>query len=227
MKKNILATVVAGALLTISLGAGPIHADQAKFTDIQGLAGADKIESLHQDGRIKGITDSLFKPGQQLTTAQGIQLIADGLDLNLDAIRFVKQPLPSDRFSKVLDGVWYSEAFIRAQYNGIQLEADIDPSQTLTREQFTMFLMQGIESKGALPMIKINPLDVADEDEITPSYQGAIQRSLVFNINTLDENGKFHPKLTVTRAEAAVMMYNAIKHMECFHSPQIPEMPEK
>lgn len=229
MKKTIIATLAAGALLTLSLNlnAGSINAAQAQFTDIQGIPGADKIESLHQDGFIQGVSDSLFKPEQELNTAQGIQLIADGLNLNLDTIRFIKQPLPSDHFSNVKDGVWYSDAFVRAQYNGIQLPQNIDPSQALTREQYTLFLMQGIEAKGGLPMIKIQPVDIADEQELTPEYQGAVQRSLVLNINKLDADGNFNPKQTMTRAEAAVMMYNAIEHMESFHAPQIPETPEK
>ncbi|MEK4664260.1 S-layer homology domain-containing protein [Priestia sp. FSL H7-0729] len=227
MKKNILATLTAGALLTLSLSAGPINAAQAQFTDIQGIAGADKIESLHQDGFIKGVSDSLFKPELELNTAQGIQLIADGLNLNLDTIRFIKMPVPSDHFANVKDGVWYSDAFIRAQYNGIQMSQDIDPSKPLTREQFTLFLMQGIESRGGLPMINIKPVDITDEQELTPEYQGAIQRSLVLKINELDAEGNFNPKQPITRAESAVMMYNAIEYMESFHAPQIPETPEK
>ena len=95
------------------------------------------------------MSDSLFKPEQQLNTAQGVQLITDGLDLNLDAIRFIKQPLPSDTFSNVKDGVWYSDAFVRAQYNGIQMAKDINPTAEMTREQFTLFLMKGSKPKAA------------------------------------------------------------------------------
>lgn len=182
MKKNILATLTAGALLTLSLSAGPIHAAQTQFTDIQGIAGADKIESLHQDGFIKGVSDSLFKPELELNTAQGIQLIADGLNLNLDTIRFIKMPVPSDYFSAVKDGVWYSDAFIRAQFNGIQMSQDIDPSKGLTREQYTLFLMQGIEAKGGLPMIKIQPVDIADEQELTPSIK------VLFNVHSFSKS---------------------------------------
>lgn len=227
MKKNTMAASTAIALLTLSLSAGPLHAAPSKFTDIQGVSGADKIESLHQDGLIKGLTDNLFKPEEQLNTAQGVQLIVDGLDLNLNAIRFIKMPVPSDYFSAVKDGVWYSDAFIRAQYNSIKLPQDIDPSKPLTREQYTLFLMQAIEAKGGLPMIKIQPVDITDENELTPEYQGAVQRSLVLKISTLDANGQFNPKQAITRAEAAVMMYNAIEHMESFTMPQIPETPEK
>ncbi|WP_272039661.1 S-layer homology domain-containing protein [Paenibacillus sp. JJ-100] len=222
-----MAAFTAGTLLTLSISAGPLLAASSKFTDIQSVAGADKIESLHQDGFIKGVTDGLFKPEEQLSTAQGVQFIVDGLDLNLDAIRFIKMPVPSDYFSAVKDGVWYSDAFVRAQFNSIKLPQNIDPSKPLTREEYTLFLMQALEAKGGLPMIKIKPVDMADENELTPEYQGAVQRSLVLKISTLNANGQFNPKQTITRAEAAVMMYNAIEHMESFHAEQTPETPEK
>lgn len=227
MKKKNIAAFTAGTLLTLSISASPLLAAPSKFTDIQSVSGADKIESLHQDGFIKGVSDDLFKPEEQLSTAQGIQLIVDGLDLNLDAIRFIKMPVPSDYFSAVKDGVWYSDAFVRAQFNSIKLPQNIDPSKPLTREEYTLFLMQALEAKGGLPMMKIKPVDMADENELTPEYQGAVQRSLVLKISTLNANGQFNPKQTITRAEAAVMMYNAIEHMESFHSEQTPDTPEK
>lgn len=227
MKKKNIAAFTAGTLLTLSISASPLLAAPSKFTDIQGVSGADKIESLHQDGFIKGVSEDLFKPEEQLSTAQGIQLIVDGLDLNLDAIRFIKMPVPSDYFSAVKDGVWYSDAFVRAQFNSIKLPQNIDPSKPLTREEYTLFLMQALEAKGGLPMMKIKPVDMADENELTPEYQGAVQRSLVLKISTLNANGQFNPKQTITRAEAAVMMYNAIEHMESFHSEQTPDTPEK
>ncbi|MBR2565892.1 MAG: S-layer homology domain-containing protein [Paenibacillus sp.] len=227
MKKKNIAAFTAGTLLTLSISASPLLAAPSKFTDIQSVSGADKIESLHQDGFIKGVSDDLFKPEEQLSTAQGVQLIVDGLDLNLDAIRFIKMPVPSDYFSAVKDGVWYSDAFVRAQFNSIKLPQNIDPSKPLTREEYTLFLMQALEAKGGLPMMKIKPVDMADENELTPEYQGAVQRSLVLKISTLNANGQFNPKQTITRAEAAVMMYNAIEHMESFHSEQTPDTPEK
>ncbi|MBJ8192600.1 S-layer homology domain-containing protein, partial [Bacillus cereus] len=61
--------------------------------------------------------------------------------------------------------------------------------------------------------IKIAPANIADDSELEPSYQGSIQRSLVYKVNTLDANEKFHPKSEITRAEAAVMLYNALEYL--------------
>lgn len=63
-------------------------------------------------------------------------------------------------------------------------------------------------------MINIVPVDIADDDALDPSYQGSVQRSLKYNINTLDANGKFNPKSELTRAEAAVMLYNALEYLK-------------
>ncbi len=74
-------------------------------------------------------------------------------------------------------------------------------------------LIQGVEKAGVLPMIKIAPVNIADDNELEPSYQGSIQRSLVYKVNTLDTNEKFCPKSEITRAEAAVMLYNALEYL--------------
>lgn len=117
-------------------------------------------------------------------------------------------------FTKVKDKAWYAEAFINAYYNEVKLPKDIDPNLIMTKEQFTNYLVQAIEGVGNLPMINIVPVDIADEASLTPAYQGSIQRSLKYKINSLDANGKFNPKSELTRAEAAIMLYNALEFLK-------------
>ncbi|MNI78801.1 hypothetical protein D3C73_1352080 [compost metagenome] len=90
---------------------------------------------------------------------------------------------------------------------------DIDPSKPITKELFTNLLVQGVERIGNLPLINIVPADIADEDALDPSYQGSVQRSLKYNIAFLDAKGNFNPKSELTRAEAAVMLYNALEYL--------------
>ncbi|MBE0344443.1 S-layer homology domain-containing protein, partial [Paenibacillus sp. 28ISP30-2] len=73
--------------------------------------------------------------------------------------------------------------------------------------------IQGMEKAGSLPMIKIAPATIADDSKLEPSYQGSIQRSLVYKVNNLDASGKFNPKSEITRAEAAIMLYNALEYL--------------
>ncbi|OMD60949.1 S-layer homology domain-containing protein [Paenibacillus odorifer] len=213
MKKSTLAAITTVAIFSFSLG-GQMFAAGNTFKDIDNINGKEKIISLKNQGLIKGVSESQFFPGSKVTTAQGIQFISGGLQLSLAAIDFNKAPVASGLFTKVKDKAWYAEAFINAYYNQVKLPKDIDPSLIMTKEQFTNYLVQAIEGVGNLPMINIVPVDIADEASLTPAYQGSIQRSLKYKINTLDANGKFNPKSELTRAEAAIMLYNALEFLK-------------
>lgn len=212
MKKGALAIITTVSLLAFSPGT-PMFAADGTFKDIDNVTGKDKINSLKAQGRIKGISDTQFLPASKVTTAQGVQFISGGLQLSLAAIDFNKAPLASAVFSKVKDNAWYAEAFINAYYNDIEVPADIDPAKPITKELFTSLLVQGVEKVGNLPDINIVPADIADASALNPAYQGNIQRSLKYNITALDANGKFNPKSELTRAEAAVMLYNALEYL--------------
>lgn len=193
MKKSTLAAITTVAIFSFSLG-GQMFAAGNTFKDIDNINGKEKIISLKNQGLIKGVSESQFLPGSKVTTAQGIQFISGGLQLSLAAIDFNKAPVASGLFTKVKDKAWYAEAFINAYYNEVKLPKDIDPNLIMTKEQFTNYLVQAIEGVGNLPMINIVPVDIADEASLTPAYQGSIQRSLKYKINSLDANGKFNPK---------------------------------
>ena len=213
MKKRTLAVITTVTILSFSLG-GQIFAAGNTFKDIDNINGKEKIISLKNQGLIKGVSESQFLPSSKVTTAQGIQFISGGLQLSLAAIDFNKAPVASGLFTKVKDKAWYAEAFINAYYNRVELPKDIDPTKTMTKEEFTNYLVQGVEGIGNLPMINIVPVDIADDAALNPSYQGSIQRSLKYKINSLDANGKFNPKSEITRAEAAIMLYNALEFLK-------------
>ncbi|MNZ91327.1 hypothetical protein D3C78_1103060 [compost metagenome] len=213
MKKRTLAAITTVTILSFSLG-GQIFAAGNTFKDIDNINGKEKIISLKNQGLIKGVSESQFLPSSKVTTAQGIQFISGGLQLSLAAIDFNKAPVASGLFTKVKDKAWYAEAFINAYYNRVELPKDIDPTKTMTKEEFTNYLVQGVEGIGNLPMINIVPVDIADDASLNPSYQGSIQRSLKYKINSLDANGKFNPKSEITRAEAAIMLYNALEFLK-------------
>ncbi|WP_179032876.1 S-layer homology domain-containing protein [Paenibacillus kribbensis] len=212
MKKSAFAAVTAVAILSFSIG-DPLFAADSQFKDLDNVSGKEKIISLKDQGLLKGVSDTQFLPSSKVTAAQGVQLISGAFRFSLIAIDFIKAPQASDLFTHVKDTAWYADAFINAHYNGVDIPKDIDPAKALTKEEFTHMLIQGIEKAGVLPMIKIAPVNISDDSELEPAYQGSIQRSLVYKVNTLDATGKFHPKSKITRAEAAVMLYNALEYL--------------
>lgn len=218
-------TFVTASVLTLSLS-GQAFAASGDFTDISKIPGHEKIESLKDRGFINGVTADQFKPNQTINNAQGVQMIVNSFQLSLAAFTFIKAPEAKDFYTNVKDKVWYSDAFIIANLNGVDIPKEVNPATKMTKEEFTTFVMQAMEKAGNMPMINIKPADITDDSKITPSYQGAIQRSLALDINKLDSKGNFDPKGDVTRAEAAVMIYNALEYMSHLKTPTVDPIPE-
>lgn len=211
-------TLSVAVALALSL-AGQDFASAAAFKDIDNVQDKDKIVALHESGLIKGISAELFAPNKSVTQAESVQFFVNSLGLNLDLVRFVKEPKASDYYKNAKDSAWYAEAFIIAAVNGLDLPADLNPNDRLTREAFTHQLVHAIEITGKLPMI--NPLvkNFKDQDQVKVEYSGSIQRALNYGVVELDREGNFHPKKEITRAEAAIEISNALQYLKAHPAP--------
>jgi hypothetical protein len=214
MKKMV--TLSAASLLLSSLTFGTAFA----FSDVD-AGQAVAVNALKDRGVVSGMDNEHFVPQGTISYAQSVQLIVKGLDLNLDLIRFIKQPLASDAFKNVPNDAWYADAFIIAEYNGIEIPKDVNPNATITREQFGNLLIHALEKKGNFPMINIK-LAINDEDQITPEFQGALLRMIHYKITELDKDGKLNPKAELTRGEAATWVFNAGKVLSDHTQKPIP-----
>lgn len=199
------------ALTTVLLFSmtGQSFAASDPFTDISDTPSKDKIVKLYHDGVIKGAGNGLYQPDETLTAAQGVQMIVNAFDISLASFLFIKAPLATDWFKNANDNAWYADALIKAGANDIGLPADLDPNVKWTKEDFTYYLIMAMESRYHMPMVNMMYIETADEADMTAEYQGAIQRSMKYNITALDQDKKFYPKKQLTRAEAAEMIYNA------------------
>lgn len=146
-------------------------------------------------------------------------MIVGALDLNLDTIRFVKEPHATDYFKNASDSAWYAQALIIAGVHGLDLPADLKPGEKLTREEFTYQLIDAMENTNRLPMIKPVVMEYADQDQVKVEYSGALQRALNYGVLKLDGSGKLNPKQEITRAEAAVAISNALSYLKAHPAP--------
>lgn len=215
MKK--LAAIAAASLLLSSIALTPAKA----FSDLNDSE-REAVMALKHRGVVSGVTSDSFAPKSTVTFAQSLQMIVKGLDLNLDHIRFIKKPEAADIFTRVANDAWYADAFVTAHYNGLELPGDVDPNAVITREQFANLLVTALEKKGDFPLLKIFII-IQDEDQITPEYQGALQRSLIYKIAKLDDEGKFNPKQPMTRGEAAQWVHNAAEMVDRYKNQQKPQ----
>ncbi|QRG67977.1 S-layer homology domain-containing protein [Brevibacillus choshinensis] len=196
----------------------------APFTDVSQVASKEIITSLQQRGYLHGVTDQQFQPEATITAAQGIQLIVNALDLNIDGIRFIQEPKATNYFAKADNDAWYAPALIIAANNGLKLPADLDPDKEWSREEFIYQLVSAVEQHVNLPMINIVPVEINDGDALDPSYQGAIQRALAFGVAKLDAEGNMHPKDVISRSEAAELIYGAIEYLKAHPAPAADAM---
>ncbi|ULO07665.1 S-layer homology domain-containing protein [Paenibacillus sp. 19GGS1-52] len=219
MKKTFkIMTITAAAALTLSF-AGQQFASAATFKDLNNVQDKEKIIALQNSGLIKGISTYLFGPHIAISEAEGVQMIVNAVGLNLDLVRFIKEPKASDYFANASDSAWYSQALIIAAVNGLDLPTDLKPNQKLTREEFTHQLIHAIEISGQLPMVKPVVVEFKDQGQVKVDYSGSIQRALNYGVVKLDTNGKFNPKQEITRAEAAVEISNALAYLKAHSAP--------
>ncbi|WP_127490693.1 S-layer homology domain-containing protein [Paenibacillus glycanilyticus] len=214
--KTIILSTVTALSLTFAV---PSFAAANPFSDLTNIAAKDKIIALQEKGLVQGISDNLFAPNDIITAAQGIQLIVNAANLNLDLVRFLVEPKATDYFKNADNDAWYANALITASVNGVVLPADLDPNKKWTREEFTHLLISTIEAHNNLPKLKLVPVEINDNKDLTIDYDGSIQRALAYNVVKLDEQGNFHPKAEITRAEAAEQIYNVLEYVKAHPAP--------
>lgn len=161
-----------------------------------------------------------------ISVASALTMIVKGLNLNIDHIRFIKEPKASDYFTKIKDDASYANSFIIAQFNGIELAKDIKPSAKVTREQFTKWLYQAMSTKGDYSWTEQYIL-VADDSKIAKENRESIQRMLIAGIVTLDKNKKFYPVKYVTQKEASTMIKRTVDFIAKHKQPETPVNPEE
>ncbi len=212
MKKWMTATAAAAILV------GTMSSAALAFEDLDGVSNADKIMELRDRGLVSGISKTKFVPHEKITAQQAIPLIVKSLQLSLAHFTFVKAPEASDYFTNIPNDAWYAEAFIIAHLNGVPIDKDVNPNANVTREQFVQWLMAGLSATGEYGFTEMY-FELADEKHVSEGYMNAIQTALNGGLIELEEGDRFRPQAPITRAEAAIMVRNAVQFVEEHAAP--------
>ncbi|HAS73945.1 MAG TPA: S-layer homology domain-containing protein, partial [Clostridiales bacterium UBA8960] len=124
------------ALLALTIITTSSSFAAAPFNDIEFSRYKSDILMLQEKGIIHGKGNDKFDPYAVLTMAEGIHLINASFGLNLDHVRFFKEPLATDYFINADDDAWYAYGLIIASVNGVQLKNDLVPTGKFTKEAF-------------------------------------------------------------------------------------------
>lgn len=220
MKKRSIIVLALVAMMLFTLGQ-TVWA----FKDVKNDPNEQKIIELKKLGVLSGDQKAdKFNPKGKVSYAAGISMIVNGLNLNIDHIRFIKEPKASDYFSNLKDDAWYSKAFIIANLNGLEIPKTVKANDIMTREQFAHHLFKAILTKGDYAFIEIF-MSLEDEADVNSAYMDSVQKLLISKIVTLDSSNKFYPKQAITRSDAAGWLYDAIKFVK--ETTPIPDLPEQ
>ncbi|WP_379135788.1 S-layer homology domain-containing protein [Paenibacillus sp. sgz500958] len=212
---------IACSILAASVSFG---ASAFAFSDLKGNPAEGKINALHSNGVINGVTSNKFAPKSSVTFAQGVQFIVSGLQLKANAAPGTPSKA-SDYFDKVSDKSWYARAFVIAEQNGLSIDKNVNPNSVMTRAQFAHLMTQALLSKGEFAVTKMY-VNVADGDKLSGEVMNSLQILLNTHLITLDAGGKFRPNDPVTRAEAAVWIYDAAQFAKKVITPNQQPQPQ-
>lgn len=206
---------IGGIMLTVCLLATilPVNAEEV-FSDIENHMYQEAIMNLYNEGVVKGIGNNEFAPDMPVSNAQALQLFVNAFALNLDTVRFAKEPLATDYFDHADNLAWYAKAMIVASVNGVEADSQLMPSAMMTRETFYHLLITTMEDHFVLPRIKLVPVVIEDESDMVISNQASIQRGISYGIVTLDDESKLNPTGSLTRGEAADALSIALDYLK-------------
>ncbi|MDQ1236973.1 hypothetical protein QE450_004471 [Paenibacillus sp. SORGH_AS306] len=215
MNKKIVTSILSASILSISLGSVSFAATTSSFQDLKGVNGQDKIVKLHDQHILNGLSDTAFAPQSSLTQAQAIQFIVKGfkLDAKTGVIALKDNQKLSTVFPSVKDNAWYTDAFRDAYKNGVDIPKSVNPTTKITREQYIDYVMTALQTVGKMPAIDVITPDIKDIDKLDPAMLDSSQLAIALGIVKLDSSKNLYPQKEITRAEAAVILYDALDYL--------------
>lgn len=199
MKRYIGKVSIAAISLSFVFGGVSAYA----FEDVTLDSQIQVLLELRNKGVVSGVTSSKFDPAGILTEAQGIQMIVSAFQLN-------ERSGTAQHTGKKK---WYDAAYDAAKAHGLSIPEQANASQDITREDFAKLLYEGITTAGHLP-VNLRYYAIDDENEITPETISSIQNLLNMKVISLDDQDRFRPSDTLTRMEAAEMVYRALEFVD-------------
>lgn len=179
----------------------------AQFEDMKSAEWASEaVNYLKNQGILNGKTDREFAPQDMVTREEFIKMI-------VMAAKISDKDTDID-FRDVKSDDWFYPYVKSAYANGIVLGKDGDvfgTGENITREDMAVILSRAFTD---LDKEAAETADFADINEISEYALASVRNLAGLGIINGMGDGRFAPKSNATRAQAAVMLYNAIGHRE-------------
>ena len=201
-------------VMTVTVLPTTVLAASHTFTDVTDNQWySEAVEYVYANGLMQGYDDNTFRPNDQLSRAEAVQIIYN----------YEKQPTVnvfSTGFDDVPSSAWYASAVVWATREGIVTgisDTTFNPNDRITRQDMITVLWRYVVN---LHTNKYNPdgdySRFPDANEVA-SYASAAVNWAVKNsiINGVDINGTIHlnPRGNTSRAEMATILMGFIHAM--------------
>ena len=177
-----------------------------RFTDVpEGYWAAEAIEYLADRSVISGFPDQTFRGGENVNREEFVTMTVKAFDITSDG------EVPG--FTDVEDGYWAAEYIKTAAAAGIISGIDdtsFGISRPITRQDAAAVIERCMEYKG-IDAEDAQEIIFGDEAEISDYALEAVKHLSGAGIINGYEDGTFGPQRTLTRAEAARIIYGVLQ----------------
>lgn len=174
---------------------------------VQAWAGRS-IEVVAAKGAIAGKSEGVFAPDDKVTRAEFAKMLLRAMDLDNSTAK--------GSFADVSSEAWYAPYVAAAADQGIifgRSATKFDPNATITRAEMAAMITRAVKAvHGTEDAANVEAAlaGFSDAGQISPSLKKSVAFAASNNI-VVGSGGKFAPNSNATRAEAAVIIYKAVK----------------
>ncbi|WP_250278249.1 S-layer homology domain-containing protein [[Clostridium] colinum] len=179
---------------------------QSNFSDTSGHWANSSIKYLADRGIINGVSETSFKPNDNITRAEFVTLLAKMDNINENKYK-------SENFTDVSSTAWFNPYVDWAYKVGITngtTNTTFAPNAKITREQMAVMIEKFCEYKKFDLKNNKEEISFTDINNISSFAKSSVTRVQQAGIINGRPDGSFAPKSNATRAEAAQMIYTML-----------------
>ena len=179
---------------------GESNSNVSKFNDMNLYTWAQEaVNTLAANNIINGMTDTTFAPEQDVTREQFVKMLTAGLRMTgVEAEFSYNDVKPDDWFYNAVGAA--TRAGIATGYNG-----EFGVGKSITREDAAVMLTRAANNR-SVALNENADISFADSNDISAYATSAVNKLASAGIVT-GSDGRFYPKKSLTRAEAAKILY--------------------
>lgn len=203
MRKNILWLMPFLIALIFAL---PMQAFAASYTDMSGHWAKEDVTDASGLGIFRGYPDGEFHPEDQMTRAEFVTALVRSMNVESNSKTSID-------FQDVKPGDWFYGNVEKAIQAGFIQQGDysgaFQPNQAITRGEIAQMIARAAAPYANVPAVKKTFKDVQAANPFAPY----VNQTAGYGIISGYTDGTFRPDQGATRAEAAVMVVQAMKVM--------------